>query len=91
MTGEWQWFTVDRIEGKVAVVLSDDRTAYDVPRSALPAGAGEDAVLRVPHSGGAPDWSRAELDTAERERRLARSRAALEELKQQDPGGDLTL
>jgi len=91
MTDEWRWFTVDRVEGKVAVLLSDDHASFDVPRGALPKGAGEDAVLRVPVMAGAPDWGRAVLDDAERERRLARSKAALDELKRQDPGGDLTL
>jgi hypothetical protein len=91
MTDEWRYYTVDRIEGATAVVLSDDRGSFDVPRSMLPKGAGEDSVLRVPLTGGAPDWSRAVLDDAERQQRLARSKAALDQLKRLDPGGDLTL
>jgi hypothetical protein len=91
MTDDWRYFTVDRIEGTTAVLLGDDRTAFDVPRSTLPKGAGEDSVLRAPLKAGAPDWSRAVLDDAERERRLARSKAALDQLKRHDPGGNLTL
>jgi hypothetical protein len=82
---------VDRIEGATAVLLADDRALFDVPRSTLPKGAGEDSLLRAPVKAGAPDWSRAVLDDAERERRMARSKAALDQLKRQDPGGDLTL
>lgn len=91
MSDAWRFFTVDRIEGTVAVLLGDDRSTYDVPLSGLPSIAGEDTVLRVPMDGGAPRWSRATVDDAERQRRLARAKAALDELKKQDPGGDITL
>ena len=63
----------------------------DVPRSALPAGVAEDAVLLVPVVAGTPQWGRAVIDHAERRRRLARAKAALEQLKKRDPGGDITL
>jgi hypothetical protein len=91
MTDAWRYFTVDRIEGTTAVLLGDDRATFDVPLSALPKSAGEDSLLRAPVTAGGPDWNRAVLDHAERERRLSRSRAALNDLKRQDPGGDITL
>ena len=49
-------------------------------------------MLRVPRdAGGEPDWKRAALDPAERERRIARSREIYDELRKQDPGGDVKL
>lgn len=91
MSEETRFFVVDRIEGTIAVLVGDDRSSFDVPRSSLPAGAREDTVLRAPVVGGTPQWGRAVVDHAERKRRLARSKAALEELKKRDPGGDITL
>ena len=69
----------------------DDRSSHDVPRSALPAGVDEDAVLLVPVVAGTPQWGREVVDHAERRRLLARAKAALEQLKKRDPGGDITL
>ena len=42
------WLTVDRLEGSVAVLLSDEGEAFDVDRSALPTEAREGSVLLVP-------------------------------------------
>ena len=41
-------YAVDRIEGKIAVLVGDDGTAVDVPMPILPAGAREGSVLLVP-------------------------------------------
>ncbi|OGT93990.1 MAG: hypothetical protein A2083_05185 [Gemmatimonadetes bacterium GWC2_71_9] len=92
MTGGTQFYVVDRIEGRVVIIIGDDRRSYDVPLTKLPTGIAEDAVLRVPRdAGGEPDWKRAALDPAERERRIARSREIYDELRKQDPGGDVKL
>jgi len=88
---DWRYFSVDRLEGDFAVLVGDDRSSIDVPLRVLPAGIREDQVLRVPVAGGAPQWAQAAPDDAERSRRIARAKAALEELKRQDPGGDITL
>jgi hypothetical protein len=86
------YFAVDRIEGSIAVLIGADRAQHDVPRKQLPKGTGEGSVLDVPlDAGGQPVWAGARLDAAERERRLARARAMLEELKKGDPGGDIVL
>jgi len=45
---ETRYFVVDRFEGAIAVLVGDDRSSFDVPRGALPAGVAEDAVLSVP-------------------------------------------
>jgi len=91
MSADWRWFTVDRIEGTIAVLLGDDGTSHDVPLRGLPAGTREDQVLRVPLGDRAPRWKAATPDDQERAQRLARSKAVLDELKKQDPGGDITL
>ena len=91
MSEERRYFVVDRFEGAIAVLVGDDRSSHDVPRSALPAGVAEDAVLLVPVVAGTPQWGRAVVDHAERQRRLARAKAALEQLKKRDPGGHITL
>lgn len=85
------YYVVDRFEGKLAVLVGDDRSSHDVPKASLPKGCREDTVLRVPVVSGNPDFGRAVIDVAERERRLARAKAALDQLKRRDPGGDVTL
>ena len=85
-------YAIDRMEGKIAVLVADDGTAVDVSRPMLPAGAREGSVLLVPVGGdGSPNWTAAELDEAERERRLKRAHETLDRLRERDPGGDLTL
>ena len=85
-------YAVDRMEGKIAVLVADDGTAVDVRRPMLPAGAREGSVLLVPvGSDGSPNWTDAELDEAERERRLKRARETLDRLRKRDPGGDVAV
>jgi DUF3006 family protein len=85
-------YTVDRMEGKFAVLVGDDGTAVDLPRPMLPTGAREGSVLLVPvDSEGSPDWTCAEIDEAERERRLKRASETLDRLRRRDPGGDIVL
>jgi hypothetical protein len=86
------YYVVDRIEGKIAVLVADNGTAVDVPRGSLPIGVREGSVLQVlAREDGSLDWSGAELDEAERERRLKRAREMLERMRKRDPGGDVTL
>ena len=62
------------------------------PGARCPAAAGEGTVLRIDGAaGGSPDWSRAVMDDAERERRLDRARDTLRRLGDSDPGGDVIL
>ena len=85
------FYAVDRIEGKVAVLVADDGTTIDIARSKLPR-VREGSVLRVRlGANGEPDWSSAEIDKDEEERRLKRAREILDEMKRSDPGGDITL
>jgi hypothetical protein len=76
--------SLDRFEGKnkaIAVLVAEDGTAINVPKSLLPAGARAGDVLSL---------------TLERDdeatRELASRTAKLQdELKQQDRGGDISL
>jgi hypothetical protein len=86
------FYAVDRIEGTVAVLVADDGTTTEVPRSALPTRLREGSVLRVRlGANGKPDWSSAEIDRDEAERRLKEANDTLDEMKRSDPGGDITL
>jgi DUF3006 family protein len=85
------YYVVDRIEGKVAVVIGDDGQTFDVPVANLPKGSKEGTVLRVEMGKGSMDWSRAQIDTAERDRRLKAAREKLDRLRASDPGGDVEL
>jgi len=86
------FYAVDRIEGKIVVLVADDGTTVDVPRSTLPTRLREGTVLRVRlGANGKPDWSSAEIDRDEEERRLKEANDTLNEMKRSDPGGDITL
>jgi len=84
-------YVVDRIEGKTAVVVGDDGRSIDVPAADVPRGAKEGTVLRVEVTKGPIDWSRAQIDNAERDRRLKAAREKLDRLRASDPGGDVEL
>jgi len=83
------YYVVDRIEGRIAVVVADDDRTFDVPRSQLPKGSREGTVLRAADD--EPDWSKAEIDEAEGHRRVEQSRETLRRLGETDPGGDIEL
>ncbi|HEU5261950.1 MAG TPA: DUF3006 domain-containing protein [Gemmatimonadales bacterium] len=86
------FYVIDRLEGRIAVIVGDDGRTFDVPKGRLPPGSREGMVLRLETEGGrAPDWSRAVIDDAERARRVQRAREMLRNLEESDPGGDITL
>ena len=85
------FYVIDRIEGKVAVVVADDRRTFDVPRRVLPKGCREGTVLRIDAARETPDWTEAAIDEAERVRRLERARDTVRQLSETDPGGDVEL
>ena len=87
-----EFFAVDRFEGQIAVLVGDDGTTYDLPRSRLPRPLREGDVLAVPmDERGTPDWPAATRDEAERSRRVGEMKKALDRLRSRDPGGDITL
>jgi hypothetical protein len=86
------FYSVDRLERAVAVLVGDDGVGLDVLKKSLPVKVHEGIVLRVQLGGdGKPDWSSATIDDAERERRLQEARDRLERLRRTDPGGDVVL
>ena len=86
------FYSVDRLERAVAVLVGDDGVGLDVLKQTLPVSVREGVVLRVRlRVDGKPDWSSAAIDDAERERRLQEARDRLERLRGTDPGGDVVL
>ena len=83
---------VDRHEGDLAVVEVDGKTFLDLPRWLLPLAARGDDVLAVTVEA---DADRAVItivrDADATARAQAQARAAIERLKQKDPGGDIRL
>ncbi|HVH68295.1 MAG TPA: DUF3006 family protein [Gemmatimonadales bacterium] len=86
------FFTVDRLDGDIAVLVADDGAALDVPGHVLPMRVAAGVVLRANlAANGDPDWSSATIDDAERGRRMRQARERLERLRRSDPGGDVVL
>ncbi|MDP3940212.1 MAG: DUF3006 domain-containing protein [Deltaproteobacteria bacterium] len=85
------FYAVDRLEGKIAVLVADDGTTVEVDRSRVPARVREGTVLRVPVAGSEPDWAGAEIDQNEQQRRMKQMRWTLDEMKRTDPGGGIEL
>ena len=85
-------WVVDRVEGRIAVLVADDdEETLDVPLNVLPHGLREGTVLRVTESKGHLLWVSAMLDEDLRLKRLRQAETALHELKNRDPGGDIVL
>jgi len=89
---KYAFYAVDRLEGTIAVLVSDSGATVQMPRVELPTGLREGAVLRVRFSAqNLPDWSSAVIDRQEEERRLREAKQMLDEMKRSDPGGDIKL
>lgn len=85
-------WVIDRVEGRVAVLVADDDgSRTEVPLARLPAGVGEGAVLGVPRSDRQPAWEGARVDEGLRQARLDEAESALGRLRRRDPGGDVAL
>jgi hypothetical protein len=86
------YFVVDRFEGSSVVIIADDGREFTAPRRVLPEGSDEGTVLRLnlenPVTG---DWSAAQIDEAERGRRLKQARRTIDRMKRGDLGGDIEL
>src|SRR5436853_7850722 len=86
------FYSVDRLERAVAVLVGDDGVGLDVLKKTLPVKVRAGVVLRVRlDAAGNPDWSSAAIDDAERERPLQGARECLARLRGTDPGGDVAL
>jgi len=92
MSTEVERLVIDRFEGTVAVLVSDDGTSIDVDRALLPKGAGAGDVLRVnvgPQGGFR--WSEAVVDVRATAERVMEGEDILGGLRKRDPGGDVVL
>ena len=89
---KYAFYAVDRLEGTIAVLVSDSGATVQMPRVELPTGIREGAVLRVRFGAqNLPDWSSAVIDKEEEQRRLREAKEMLDDLKRSDPGGDIKL
>jgi hypothetical protein len=84
---------VDRLEGRIAVLIADDDSEIEVARRQLPKdGRREGAVLVVElDEESQPVWSSARVDREDEQRRLDDAQRRLDRLKATDPGGDVSL
>lgn len=86
------YYVIDRFEGSTAVIIGDDGREFTAPRRVLPDGSAEGTVLKLnldnPVTG---DWAAAQIDDAERDRRLKQARRTVDRMKKTDPGGDIEL
>ena len=87
-----KFYTVDRLEGEITVLVGDDGAELDVPEKSLPLPVRAGVVLRVRlTANGLPDWSSALVDDAERGRRVQHARERRDRLRRTDPGSDIVL
>ena len=87
-----EMWVVDRIEGSVAVLVSDDGQTVNVDRTDLVQTVTEGDVLRIDVSDDPRrDWSNARVLRAETQERRDAAEAQLNRLRKRDPGGDVEL
>lgn len=84
-------FVVDRIEGNIAILVSDRGEEALIAVGATPFGLIEGLVVRVPFADGAPDWQHCKSDPEETRKRLDEARQRMQRLRKSDPGGDIKL
>ena len=83
-------WAVDRIEGDIAVLVSDaDSKAIQVSLTKLPEGTEEKSILHVFERRDQPVWSSAVLDESIEVQIEGDAEKIVEDLKQRDPGGDI--
>lgn len=84
------YLAVDRLHASDAVIVDDHGRAFTVPLDRLPPGLAERTILRVlVGDDGNPDWSSAEVDEAETQRRQRRSADLTDRLRDSDEHGFL--
>jgi hypothetical protein len=89
VSGRHGTFAVDRLEGRLATLVSGDGAVADVPLRWLPSGLREGAILRVAIGSVGPDWTTAVADDAASRWRDALLCVILEQLRLRNLGGRL--
>ncbi len=84
-------YSVDRIEGELAILVGDSGEEHSVQLHQLPGGTTEGTVLRVRDADGRLAWQSAQIDQAEAKRRTQEAEDLLNKLRRRDPGGDVEL
>ncbi len=85
-------YSVDRIEGELAILIGDSGEEHSVQLHQLPGGTTEGTVLRVTRDAdGRLAWQSAQIDQAEAKRRTQEAEDLLNKLRGRDPGGDVDL
>ena len=85
-------YTVDRIEGELAILVGDSGEEHSVQLHQLPGGTTEGTVLRlIRDADGLLDWQSAQIDQTESKRRTQEAEDLLNKLRRRDPGGDVEL
>ena len=85
-------YVVDRIEGPVAVLVTDDGQTSNLTLDQLPVRIREGTVLSVRvDADGRPSWHDTLIDDAERVKREREAEQVLKGLRKRDPGGDVAL
>jgi hypothetical protein len=83
---------VDRVEGRIVVLESDEGRRFDVPLRELKEKPVEGLVYSVPKDeSGAPIWREAVADRAETDRRRNALQQRVDALRKRDKGGDVEL
>ena len=85
-------WAVDRIEGEVAVLVSDtNNRIVEVSLKKLPKGTKEKSILHVFERRDQPVWGSAVLDESIEAQKESEAEGIVQDLKQRDPGGDITI
>lgn len=91
-TDEGGFYVVDRVEGSLAVIISDSEQEHLVSLTQLPGELREGDVLRPKlDCNGEPIWTTARFDKEESDRRKQNATATIHDLRRRDPGGDLSI
>ena len=87
-----QRYAVDRLTAITAVLIDENGNTIAIPKNRLGVTPEEGMVLFIPvDSSGTPNWYEARVDQEAAEEAREEARKVLDELKEQDPGGDVKL
>ncbi len=87
-----QRYAVDRLTVTTAVLIDERGNTIAIPKNRLGVTPEEGMILFIPvDSSGTPNWYEARVDQEAAEEARKEAQKILDELKEQDPGGDVKL